>query len=243
MLNNKKYLVCNLKAFKNKEENLNYEINLNQIKINSNIELIICPSTPFLYIYQNYYYKLGSQDISKYEKGAHTGENTAEQLASLNVKYALIGHSARRKLIKEEESTIIEKIKKAYHNDIKPIYFVGETEDQKKYKVTKSVLEKQLIHIIDEVPGYKREKIIIVYEPIWAIGSGITPTAKEIMESIKYIKDIVSDNYNLNLSILYGGSVNETNIEELIKIECIDGFVLGESTKNIETLIEICNKF
>lgn len=243
MLNNKKYLVCNLKAFKNKEENLNYEKNLNQIKINSNIELIICPSTPFLYIYQNNNYKLGSQDISKYEKGAHTGENTAEQLASLNVKYALIGHSERRKLFKEEESTIIEKIKKAYHNDIKPIYFVGETEDQKKYKVTKSVLEKQLIHIIDEVPGYKREKIIIVYEPIWAIGSGITPTAKEIMESIKYIKDIVSDNYNLNLSILYGGSVNETNIEELIKIECIDGFVLGESTKNIETLIEICNKF
>lgn len=93
------------------------------------------------------------------------------------------------------------------------------------------------------MPGYKREKIIIVYEPIWAIGSGITPTAKEIMESIKYIKDIISDNYNLNLSILYGGSVNETNIEELIKIECIDGFVLGESTKNIETLIEICNKF
>lgn len=242
MLNNKKYLVCNLKAFKNKEENLNYENNLKKIKTNSNIELIICPSTPFLYIYQNDTYKLGSQDISKYESGAHTGENTAEQLASLNVKYALIGHSERRKLFKEEENTIIEKIKKAYHNNIKPIYFIGETEDQRKYKITKSVLEKQLIHIIDEVPDYKREKIIIVYEPIWAIGSGIIPTSDEIIESINYIKNIIYGNYNLKLPILYGGSVNNTNIEELTKIECIDGFVLGESTKNIETLIDIYNK-
>ena len=93
---------------------MDYERDLLQIPLKSNIELIICPSTPFLYIFQNDSYKLGSQDISRYESGPHTGENTGEQLASLNIEYALVGHSERRKLFKEEEKTIIEKIKKGY---------------------------------------------------------------------------------------------------------------------------------
>ena len=83
-----------------------------------------------MYLFQSDVYRLGSQDISKYDNGAHTGENTTEQLASLNVKYELVDRSKRRKLFKEEQ-TIISKIKKAYHSHIKPIYFVGETIEQK----------------------------------------------------------------------------------------------------------------
>ena len=239
MLNNKKYLVCNLKANKLKDELIKYERDLQQIPFNSNIELIICPSTPFLYIFQSELYKLGSQDISRFNQGSHTGENTAEQLSSLNVKYTLIGHSERRSLFKEEEKTIIEKIKKAYHSHIKPIYFIGETEEQKKYKLTHSILEKQITHIIDEVPDYKREKMIIVYEPIWAIGSGLIPSNEEIKNTIDTIKNIVNSHYNLKLPVLYGGSVNQDNINELQKIENLDGFVLGESSQTIEKLLEV----
>ncbi len=242
MMPNKIYLVCNLKANKTKNELLEYEKQLSKINIQDNIELVICPSTPFLYIFQNDIYKLGSQDISKYENGAHTGENTAEQLSSLNVKYALIGHSERRKLFKEEEKTIIEKIKKSYHSHIKPIYFIGETEEQRKYKITYNVLEKQLSHIIDEVPDYKREKMIIVYEPIWAIGSGTIPTKEEISKSVITIKKIIKEKYSLELPVLYGGSVNEDNMDMLKEITELNGYVLGESSKDIEDVISIYNK-
>lgn len=239
MQNNKKYLVCNLKANKVKDEIIKYERDLQQIPFNSNIELIICPSTPFLYIFQNEGYKLGSQDISRFNQGAHTGENTAEQLSSLNVEYTLIGHSERRSLFKEEEKTIIEKIKKAYHGHIRPIYFIGETKEQKDYKVTNSVLEKQLYHIIDEIPDYKREKLIIVYEPIWAIGSGLIPRNEEIKDTIETIKNTIYSKYGLTLPVLYGGSVNKNNVEELSKINNLDGFVLGDSSQEIRDLLEV----
>lgn len=242
MPNNKIYLVCNLKATKNKQEAIDYEKELSRININPNIELIICPSTPFLYIFQRDFYNLGSQDISKYDNGPHTGENTGEQLSSLNVKYALVGHSDRRKLFKEEEQTIINKIKKSYHSHIRPIYFIGESLEQRKYNLTKKVLEKQITHIINEVPDYKREKMIIVYEPIWSIGSGKTPTIEEIENSVNIIKNIITNNYSLDLPVLYGGSVNENNIDELIKIKELNGYVLGESSKEIDNLIKIYNK-
>lgn len=237
---NNKYLVCNLKANKTKEEMINYEQELcSEYFNNSQIELIICPSASFLYLFQSEKYKLGSQDISKYSQGSYTGEITGEQLSSLNVKYALIGHSERRKLFKENNQTIIEKIKNSYHNNIKPIYFIGETEEQRRYGITKNVLEKEISNIIDLIPDYKREKIIIVYEPIWAIGSGMIPTKEEIEGIIITIKDVLNKKYQLNLPILYGGSVNEENIDILNKIEALDGFVLGEKSKKISELLKI----
>lgn len=237
-----KYLVCNLKANKLQNECIEYEKEINKIELNNLIELIICPSTPYLYIFQSNKYKLGSQDVSRFDLGAHTGENTAAQLEALNVKYALIGHSERRSLFKEEESTIIAKIKKAYHNHIHPIYFIGETIEQRNNDEAMENIYNQLIDIIDEVPDYKREKMIIVYEPVWAIGTGQTPTIEEITKRIEFIKQLLQDKYNLSLSILYGGSINETNIDSLLSINILDGFVLGESSQEITDLKSIYKK-
>lgn len=237
-----KYLICNLKANKLINELKEYEENIKEINENPEIEFIICPSTPFLYLFQSNKYKLGVQNVSKYNQGPYTGETTAMQLASLNVKYALIGHSERRQLFNEDEKTIIEKIKKSYHNGIRPIYFIGEKDTQKNKIEINKELEKQISHIINEIPDYKREKMIIVYEPVWAIGSGICPTNEEITNKIHFIKKLVKDYYDLNLPVLYGGSVNENNIEELAKIESLDGFVLGESAKEYNTVMKIYKK-
>lgn len=234
-----KYLVCNLKATKTKDEIISYEKQLINLKVNTKVELIICPSTLFLSFFKNRAYKLGAQDISRYNIGPYTGENTAEQLSSLNVKYALIGHSERRNLFDNEE-VIIEKIKKAYHSHIKPIYFIGETLEQK--NITNIVLENQITRILNQVPDLKREKIIIVYEPIWAIGTGLIPTNEEITKRVESIKTIIKNKYNLSLPILYGGSVNEKNIDKLINIELLDGFVLGESSRNFDELSKIYEK-
>lgn len=237
-----KYLVCNLKANKLQKESIEYEKQINKIEFSSLIELIICPSTPYLYIFQSNKYKLGSQDVSRYDLGAHTGENTAAQLESLNVKYALIGHSERRSIFKEEDETIIAKIKKAYHNHIYPIYFIGETFEQRNKNQEMETIYNQLITIIDEVPDYKREKMIIVYEPVWAIGTGQMPSIEEITKRTEFIKQLLKDKYNLNLPILYGGSINETNIDTLLSINLLDGFVLGESSQEITELINIYKK-
>lgn len=224
-----KYLVCNLKANKTKDELKLYEKEISKILTTPTIELIICPSLPFLYLFQSSNYYLGSQDVSMFEEGSYTGETTANQLQSINVKYALVGHSERRKLLLENNKMIISKIKKSYHSHIRPIYFIGETEKDK-LKINKR-LKKQLLTIIDEVPDYKRTKMIIVYEPRWAIGTGIIPSNEEITIRIKEIKSIIKEKYNLELPVLYGGSVNEDNIDELVKIDELDGFVLGESSK------------
>lgn len=235
-----KYIVCNLKANKTKEELMIYASEVAQLKTSADIELIICPSTPFLYLFQNNNYKLGSQDVSIFSLGPHTGENTAEQLASLNVKYALIGHSERRKLFKEEEKTIIEKIKKSYHSHISPIYFIGEKEEEKEQ--TKRVLGYQITKIINEVPEYKRPKMILVYEPVWAIGTGLIPTVEEIRTAVKFIKNSVKKYYDLQLPVLYGGSVNEENVADLMNITELDGFVLGESSKEYSEVEKIYKK-
>lgn len=235
-----KYLVCNLKATKIKDDIISYEKELQKIKTNPEVTLIVCPSTLFLYLFQGENYKLGTQDISRYNLGPHTGENTAEQLASLNVKYALVGHSERRKLFKEEENVIIDKIKKSYHNHIKPICFIGEKSTET--NTTNDILEKQLTSIINEVPDYKREKMIIVYEPIWAIGSGDTPSNDDISSRAKIIKQVIKDKYNISLPVLYGGSVNELNINDLCEIKELDGFVIGESSQDIAELSRIYDK-
>lgn len=236
-----KYLICNLKANKKKDELIKYEKELSSINKSSNIELIVCPSTPFLFLFQNENYELGSQDLSKFNEGPYTGENTAEQLSSLNVRYALIGHSERRIYFHEDEETIIEKIKRAYHSHIRPIYFIGETKEEKNNNQTYKTLEKQIAHIINEVPDYKREKMILVYEPVWAIGTGEVPNYDEMSETIMFIKKIVNAYYGLSLPVLYGGSVNETNIEKLSSIQEIDGLILGESSKNVQIIQDIYN--
>lgn len=242
MQNNMKYLICNLKANKLQKECIEYENEINKIEFDNLIELIICPSTPYLYLFQGDKYKLGSQDISRFDLGAHTGENPAAQLETLNVKYALVGHSERRILFKEEESTIIAKIKKAYHSHIHPIYFVGETLEQKNKNKEIEIIYNQLVTIIDEIPDYKREKMIIVYEPVWAIGTGKMPTVAEITKRIEFIKQLLNDKYSLNLPILYGGSINEINIDSLLSIKKLDGFVLGESAQEIPDLVSIYKK-
>lgn len=238
-----KYLICNLKANKTKEELIEYERELSSIILSPNIELVICPSTPFLCLFQDKKYKLGAQDVSKFNNGSYTGETTAEQLSSMNVTYVIIGHSERRINFNDDNSSITQKIKNSYHHSINPIYFIGETEEEKAHFKTYKTLEEELTCILNEVPEYKRAKMIIVYEPIWSIGTGEIPDYHKITEIIIFIKKIIKTSYNLELPVLYGGSVNENNIEILSSIKELDGLVLGESAKNSQSVKEIYNIF
>jgi triosephosphate isomerase len=143
----------------------------------------------------------------------------------MGVRYAIIGHSERREIFDEDDFLINEKLKAAINNNITPILCVGETKKEHEYYLTELKLKKEL------KKRFKRcidvTKIIIAYEPIWAIGTGVVPTNEDIDKTVKFIKKEVVELSSHKVRVLYGGSVNDENIKELNKIDSIDGYLVG----------------
>lgn len=235
-----KYLACNFKNKLTKDEIITYEKNLKDLPLGPT-KLILIPSYVYLSFFSNEKYDLGSQDISSFNETTLTGEITAEQLHSIGVSYCLVGHSERRKLKQEINIDFIGKINHAKEQDLNIIYCIGETLEDKEKGNTYMVLEKQISEVLNNV---ELKNIIIAYEPVWAIGTGITPTTKEINETIEFIKDIIDEKYECPIKVLYGGSVNLDNIAELNKIKTLDGFLVGGASldpENVKKMLEIMN--
>lgn len=211
-LNNK----CNLK----KEDFLTYQKELETIEKSSKI--ILCPTNIFIGVANLSNIELGAQNVSSTECGAYTGEVSASQLKSMKVKYCIVGHSERRKYQQETNKEINEKVKNLLREEIIPILCIGESKEERENNQQNEVIINEIEKAISDLNEEIRKKIIIAYEPIWAIGTGLTPTNVEIEEIIKLIKKYLPDN-----KVLYGGSANEKNIEELRKISIIDGYLLG----------------
>lgn len=211
-------VALNNKSNLNKQEFTNYIEELNTI--NTKHTMIICPT--YLNISSvNSNILLGSQNVSSTENGAYTGEISAKDLKSYNVKYSLVGHSERRKYQRETDSEIYEKIIMLLQENIIPILCVGETKEERENNKVEEILNKQLSGLLNIRENF-REEIIIAYEPVWSIGTGIIPTNDEIEETITYIKDKLPNN-----KVLYGGSANEENIDTIKQISIIDGYLLG----------------
>ena len=226
-LNNK----CNL----TKEEFIDYNKKLNQI--NTTHELIICPSFLNIPLFSSNKIKLGAQNVSRTNIGAYTGEISASQLKSHNVEYCIIGHSERREYQKESNNQVAEKIIRLLEHDITPILCIGEAKEEYDNNETKEVLKEELESAINNLTNNELKKIIIAYEPIWSIGTGIIPTVEEIDDILKFIKTILPDS-----KILYGGSANESNIDVLNKSVYIDGYLLGGLSLKPENLQIFLNK-
>lgn len=229
-----KYLVCNLKNKLLKQDIVKYNNILGKIKAKN--KLIIIPSMPFLDKFSLDGYLLGSQDISAFLEKTITGEVTGEQLSSMGVSYVLVGHSERREYKKEINIDFINKINNAINNNIGVIYCIGETLKEKEDGDTYSVLERQISEVLNNV---ELKNIMIAYEPVYAIGTGITPKLKDIKETIEFIKDITEEKYDTKLKVLYGGSVNLENIKELNSLKPIDGFLVGGSSLDANNVLKM----
>lgn len=225
ILNNK----CNL----TNKEFLEYIEFLNNIKTNH--DLVLCPSFIYLNQLDSDFIKKGSQNVSAYKNGAYTGEISALQLKNIGVEYTIVGHSERRKYQNEDNTIVNQKIKQLIDNQIIPILCVGESKDEKETGKTIDSIYLDLTEGLKDITD--KDKIIIAYEPLWAIGTGETPTKEEIDNVLLKIKEKYPNN-----KLIYGGSVNENNIDEFKESSLINGFLLGGLSLKVDSLSKFLNR-
>ena len=214
------------------------------------VKIVICPSYVNLFQseqliskYDNIY--LGSQNVSCHKTGAYTGDISINMLEKLDCQFTIIGHSERRLYHDENNSIINKKLNILNESSINPIICIGETLEEKNTGKTFEVLSNQINQIFSNIKIHKEKKYILAYEPIWAIGTGISAELKIINSVHNYIKNFIKDigkNY-CNLSLLYGGSVSENNASDILEIENVDGFLIGSSSINPEKFYNIYNQF
>jgi len=186
--------------------------------------VIFAPSSIYLLKFVENGLKTASQDVSFAPIGAYTGDVSASQLKSIGILYSIVGHSERRKYY-HDDNYINNKLQELIENKITPILCIGETKEERDAGVTFEILKKEIDAAFDSLNSLTG--IIIAYEPIWSIGTGVVPTNEEISETICFIKDYINQKYSSENKVLYGGSVSNKNINELEKIKVIDGYLVG----------------
>ena len=212
-------------------------------------EVVLCvPYTDLFYVLLNTQgtnIKVGAQNMHFEENGAYTGEVSAKMLKSIGVKYVIIGHSERRAYFAETDETVNKKVKTALENDLIPIICVGETLEQRENGKAEEIITTQTRLALNGLTSEKVEKVIIAYEPIWAIGTGKTATSEDANESVKWIRKEISKIYGQNTAerviIQYGGSVKSSNAKELFSTSDIDGGLVGGASLKAEEFAKIVN--
>lgn len=188
--------------------------------------------------------KLGAQNMHFEENGAYTGEISASMLSEIGVDYVLVGHSERRQYFNETDETVNKKIKAALKSDIKPILCVGETLEQREAKEEKPVVKAQIKGALDGVNADSMEKIVVAYEPIWAIGTGKTASSSDAEDMIAFIRETINSLYgelSQKVRIQYGGSVKPSNVVELMEKKEIDGALVGGASLKAEDFVKLVN--
>ena len=220
----------------------------NGIKKSDNLEIIICPPAVYLSkIKSNSSFDLGIQNIFWEDKGAYTGEISAVIAKNLKVRYAIIGHSERRKYLNETDEMVNLKIQSALKNNLTPILCIGETLEEKKQDKTSEVITNQLKAAFKGIFNIQYSIFNIAYEPIWAIGTGQTPSLDEVMSANLLIRKIISNLYDREtaekINILYGGSVNSKNAFDFVDKTGMDGLLVGGASLNGSEFVRIVNLF
>lgn len=198
------------------------------------IDVLICPTFTALYSLSSQTkgsnIKIGAQNLFWEPKGAFTGEISADMIVDAGCSYVIIGHSERRQYFGETDETVNKKVKAALKAGLIPIICVGETLQERETDVTFKVIERQVRDGIKDLTSEQSSKIVIAYEPVWAIGTGKTASPEQAQEVHCFIRKVYSEMYSAAsdaIRILYGGSVKPDNVSELMKKQDIDGGLVG----------------
>ena len=238
MKNNKKIIAANWKM--NGSEELIKEFS--QLMPAKHNEVIICPPFTLLDSAKTLlpdFIKIGAQNCSAEDKGPFTGEISASMLQERSVSHVLIGHSERRRLFKETDDVIFKKVKAVIKNKLIPVVCIGETLSEKKANKTLQVLDSQINGSLAKIEP--NEHVIVAYETVLAIGTGLTPNENEIKETHLYIKTKLNQHFNDDIPILYGGSANSENCSQIISIDNVGGLLIGGASLKKHDFKAICN--
>lgn len=221
-------------------------------KFPEDVTILICPSTPYLSAFSEVlkdqeWVQLGAQNNYFEDSGAHTGEVSPTQLKSLGVSFCIVGHSERRNDFNEDYGILSKKVKALLKHGIRPVFCCGEQLQVRDSNVYKEFVIKQIEDSLFKFSAEEIQKIVIAYEPIWAIGTGKTASAEEAQEIHQLIRNRIASQYDEitanQVSILYGGSCNSDNAGELFSQKDIDGGLIGGASLEAESFVAIANAY
>ena len=249
----KNIIIANWKMNKKYNDIANYFSEFNTlykkdkvINKSKNIEIIFAPGymalLPSLSITKNKL-TIAAQELNSESNGAFTGQVSYSQVKEYNVNHSLVGHSETREYLRVTDVQVNKKIIALINAEMKSILCVGETQEQYKAKKTIDVLTKQLTTAFKDIPAEKTSEVIIAYEPVWSIGTGILPVSKDIQKTIAAIRTIIKKLYSAEIAekihVLYGGSVKLENSKEILQLEGVDGLLIGGASLVAKDFFEI----
>ncbi|PWJ56644.1 triosephosphate isomerase [Dyadobacter jejuensis] len=223
-------------------------VNMAKDEVTGDAQVILCPPALYLTTIQKYIadapnFSVAAQNVSDKLSGAYTGEISAPMLQSIGVKYVLIGHSERRQYFNETDAILAEKVNVALAHDIAPIFCCGESLEQRQNEDYIGFVKNQLTAGLFHLSKEQILSVVIAYEPIWAIGTGLTASAEQAQEMHAALRSHVSEKYGQEvadqLSILYGGSVSASSAPELFAAPDIDGGLVGGASLKSRDFTEI----
>lgn len=246
----KKLIIANWKMNLDMHESSIFLHNLSEkIRTHKNIETILAPSTftlQSLSLQINHrQFKLAAQNFYWRDYGPYTGEVSISQLRGI-VNYALVGHSERRNIFRETDRDIRSKVAAAIRNNIKPILCIGENTDERNHGETNLVISDQLIGGLVNVSSEDIEKVIIAYEPVWAIGTGVNAMPEDVRKAARMIRKQISELYGEKIAkkiqVVYGGSIQPESAADYAKIKEIDGLLVGGASLSADKFSQIVEK-
>jgi len=248
----KKIVAGNWKMNTTYEEGLELVNNViaRKSEVPSDVALVVAPPFTYVCCFADALYKAGiglsAQNCAAEEKGAYTGEVSAAMLVSVGVNHCIIGHSERREYYGETNAVLLKKVKQALAAGLKPIFCIGEVLAEREANSHFDTVKRQLDEVILQLLATDFEKIIIAYEPVWAIGTGKTATSEQAQEMHAFIRQVLAGKFGKaaqNTSILYGGSCKPSNAKELFAQPDVDGGLIGGASLVADDFIAIACSF
>ena len=244
-----RYCVANWKMNFNYTDTKSFLETWNNKELNNKeVKTILCPSytelNASIEILQYSDSEIGAQNVFYESNGAYTGEVSCSMLRNIGCQWVIIGHSERRSIFSETDVMVRNKLDQLISERMNPIVCIGETKTQRKNGKTQEILSQQLSIAFENQEDVNLNNTIIAYEPVWAIGTGITATNEMVSNAHKSIRNIFDNNgFNgNNISILYGGSVTDENANALSELTDVDGFLVGGASLNADKFYAIYNQ-
>lgn len=211
------------------------------------VDVVICPPFTSLVIAQSLIkdspIRLGAQNMSQHDDGAYTGEVSAKMLKATGCEFVILGHSERRQYFKESDELVDQKIKKALSIGLTPIVCIGETLEEREAGITDKIITTQIKGVLKELTSSEVDKLVIAYEPVWAIGTGKNATPGQANQVHKLIRKLIGQMYSWALAekiiIQYGGSMNAQNASSLLSQSDIDGGLIGGASLKSDSFMAI----